>query len=162
MVWLFFANDLFICQVVCHFSNYSPSHLGRKPTKKSHSLFHCPFKHQFTSYLLYFCHFFLHMIIQKADVFLNIFLQNILELQMKSRIAISRYNLVMHSFFARNNYSALSPPAPGAQNDRKFGKCYAKNKAVALLCKVLFGQEPSPSPCTTCPSLGPKHRQAQD
>lgn len=54
----------------------------------------------------------------------------------------------MHSFFARNNYSALSPPSPGAQNDRKFGKCYAKKQAVNSLCKALFGQEPSPTPYT--------------
>lgn len=102
---------------------------------------------------------------QKVDLFLNIFLQNILGLQMKSRIVIFRYNLVMYSFFARNNYSALSPPSPGAQKDRKFGKCNAKKKAANSLCKALFGQETSPTPCTlltTCPSLDPRHRQAQD
>lgn len=95
---------------------------------------------------------------QKVDLFLNIFLQNILGLEMKSRIVISRYNLVMHSFFARNNYSALSPPSPGAQNDRKFGKCYAKKKTANSLCKALFGQETSPTPCThNClPLFGPQ------
>lgn len=77
---------------------------------------------------------------------------------MKSRIVISRYNLVMHSFFARNNYSALAPPSPGAQNDRKFGQCYAKKKAVNSLLKALFGQEPPHTPCTpNCLSLfGPQ------
>lgn len=58
----------------------------------------------------------------------------------------------MHSFFARNNYSALAPPSPGAQNDRKFGQCYAKKKAVNLLHKALFWappwQEPPHTPCT--------------
>lgn len=69
------------------------------------------------------------MYCQKADLFLNILLQNMFGLQMKSRIVISRYNLVMHSFFARNNYSTLSPPSPRAQNYRKFGKCYAKKES---------------------------------
>lgn len=88
---------------------------------------------------------------------------------MKSSTVISRYDLVTHSFFARNNYSALSHPHMSQSTKwQEVWPVLRQRKAATSYARPLRGRSHRSALIrlallTTCPSLDPfLCRQAQD